>query len=218
VAIVDPELTYTMPESVTAMTGFDALSHGIEAYLNATVCNPASDLVALDAVRRVAHSLPAVLADGDDKDARAEMAWAATLGGMAIALSNTTVAHAMGLPLGARFGIPHGLGLSRLLPVVLANSWQAQPQRCSVLADVVGAAQRDMTTAAKAQAFAAWLKQFVRKAGLERLWSGAELDDEALDLLTNDVFAYMGRPVQQHRPVFTRGEIRMQFQEALVGR
>ncbi len=125
-AIVDPELTYTMPTSITSMTGFDALTHGAEAYLNAAVCNPASDLIALDTVRRVGRHLPAVIADEEDKNARAEMAWAATLGWMSIALSNATVAHAMGLPLGARLGTPHGLGLSRLLPVVLAHSWQAQ--------------------------------------------------------------------------------------------
>jgi alcohol dehydrogenase class IV len=217
VALIDPELTYTMPVSVTAMTGFDALSHGIEAYLNATVCNPLSDLVALDAVRRVARSLPLVLADGDDQDGRAEMAWAATLGGMAIALSNTTVAHAMGLPLGARLGVPHGLGLSRLLPVVLEHSWQDQPERCSVLADVVGAGQPDMRVPAKAQAFVSWLRQFVQEIGLHELWSGSGIDDETLDLLTSDVFAYMGRPVQQHRPVFSQVEIRGQYREALVG-
>ena len=175
VALIDPELTYTMPVSVTAMTGFDALSHGIEAYLNATVCNPVSDLIALDAIQRVAGNLPLVLADGDDKDARTEMAWAATLGGMAIALSNTTVAHAMGLPLGARLSVPHGLGLSRLLPVVLEYSWRAQPERCSALADTVGAAQQAMRVEGKAQAFVTWLRQFVQEIGLDKLWSGTRL-------------------------------------------
>ena len=215
-AIVDPELTYTMPVSITAMTGFDALTHGAEAYLNVAVCNPASDLVALDAVRRVARHLPAVIADEEDKNARAEMAWAATLGGISIALSNATVAHAMGLPLGARLGTPHGLGLSRLLPVVLAHSWQAQPERCAVLADTVGAAQPGMTKVEKAQAFVAWLKSFVKDIGLDDMWTDEGIDDAMLDLLTDDVFAYMGRPVQQHRPVFTRSEIRQQFEESLL--
>ncbi len=215
-AIVDPELTYTMPVSITAMTGYDALTHGAEAYLNVEKHNPASDLLALEAVRRVARYLPTVIADGHDRDARAHMAWAATLGGMSIALSNTTVAHAMGLPLGARLGTPHGLGLSRLLPVVLAHSWQVQPERCAVLADTVGAAQPDMTDAEKAQAFVAWLKTFVKDIGLADMWTGDGIDDEMLDLLTADVFAYMGRPIQQHRPVFTRAEIRQQFEEALL--
>ena len=57
-ALVDPELTYTMPPKVTAMTGFDALTHGMEAYLNAVRRNPASDLFALETVRLVVRYLP----------------------------------------------------------------------------------------------------------------------------------------------------------------
>ena len=63
VALVDPELTYTMPPKVTAMTGFDALTHGMESYLNAVRHNPASDLFALETVRLVVRHLPQVLAD-----------------------------------------------------------------------------------------------------------------------------------------------------------
>jgi alcohol dehydrogenase class IV len=214
-AIVDPKLTYTMPVKVTAMTGFDALTHGIEAYLNVEKHNPVSDLFALETVRQVVRHLPRVLDDERDHDARAHMAWAATLGGMSIALSNATVAHAMGLPLGARLGTPHGLGLSRLLPVVLAHSWPAQPERCAVLADTVGAAKPGMSVTEKAQAFVFWLKAFVSDIGLDAMWTGEGVDDAMLDTLTDDVFAYMGRPVQQHQPVFTRSEIRQQFEEAL---
>jgi alcohol dehydrogenase class IV len=214
-AIVDPELTYTMPLKVTAMTGFDALTHGIEAYLNVDKHNPASDLFALETVRQVARHLPRVLYGEHNQDARAHMAWAATLGGMSIALSNATVAHAMGLPLGARLGTPHGLGLSRLLPVVLTHSWPAQPERCAVLADKAGVGEPGMSVPNKAQAFVAWLKWFVSDIGLDAMWTGEGIDNATLDLLTDDVFAYMGRPVQQHRPVFTRAEIRQQFEEAL---
>ena len=215
-ALVDPELTYTMPTSVTAMTGFDALTHGMEAYLNAVRSNPASDLFALEAVKLVATYLPRVVADGDDYGARASMAWAATLGGISIALSNTTVAHAMALPLGARLGTPHGLGLSRLLPVVLEHSWQAQPERCAALADTIGASGPGMAETQKARALAEWLKSFVERIGLTAQWNGVGVDNSMLDTLTDDVFAYMGRPVQQHRPVFTRAEIRQQYEEALI--
>ncbi|MCL5102873.1 MAG: iron-containing alcohol dehydrogenase [Armatimonadetes bacterium] len=214
-AIVDPELTYTMPPRVTAMTGFDALTHGMEAVLNAGRCNPLSDLTALETVRTVSRYLPLVIADGNDKAARTQMSWAATLGGMSIALSGATVAHAMGLPLGARMGTPHGLGLALLLPVVLDYSWQAQPERCAVLADQVGAGQPGMSDADKSLALVEWLREFIRKIGLDKLWDGGSVDEAMLDLLTDDVFAYMGRPVQQHRPVFTRAEIRRQFDEAL---
>ncbi|MHB9037375.1 MAG: iron-containing alcohol dehydrogenase [Armatimonadota bacterium] len=215
VALVDPELTYTMPTKVTAMTGFDALTHGMEAYLNAGRCSPFSDMAALETVRLVKDNLPLVLANPDDRSARLGMAWAATLGGMSIVLSGATVAHAMGLPLGARLDVPHGLGLALLLPVVLNYSWSAQPERCAALADVVGASEPRMDAAEKSMALVAWLKDFVRNIGLDDMRSSEGIDDAMLNLLTDDVFAYMYRPVQQHRPVFTREQIRQQFKEAL---
>jgi alcohol dehydrogenase class IV len=219
VALVDPELTYTMPPKVTTMTGFDALTHGMEAYLNAVRRNPASDLFALETVRLVVCHLPQVIADPTDREARAQMAWAATLGGLSIALSNTTVAHAMGLPMGARLGTPHGLALSRLLPVVLARSWQAQPARFATLADAIGIARPEMGEADKARALAPWLRRFIEEIGLAALWTspGAEAQPALLlDTLADDVFAYMGRPVQQHLPIFSRSEMRQMYEEALL--
>ena len=102
------------------------------------------------------------------------MAWAATLGGLSIALSNTTVAHAMGLPMGARLGTPHGLALSRLLPVVLARSWQAQPARFAALADAIGSAEPEMDESEKARGLAPWLRRFVAEIGLAALWTTPE--------------------------------------------
>lgn len=215
VALVDPELTFTMPRAVTAMTGFDALTHGMESYLNAVKSNPASELIALDAASRAAHYLPRVVTDGTDRAAREQMSWAATSAGLAMALSNVTVAHAMGLPLGARLHVAHGLGLSRLLPVVLEHSWRAQPVRCAALADAVGAAKSGMSDEEKSQALVEWLKQLVGQIGLAEQWSGAAISDEMLEVLTDDVFRYMGRPVEQHRPVFDRGEIREIYEKAL---
>ena len=218
-ALVDPELTYTMPVKVTAMTGFDALTHGMEAYLNAVRSNPASDLFALETVRLVVRYLPQVVAHGSDREARAQMAWAATLGGLSIALSNTTVAHAMGLPLGARLGTAHGLALSRLLPVVLAHSWQTQPARFAALAETIGITGPGLDETEKARLLAPWLKQFIGQIGLAALWTspGATTQDSnLLDTLTGDVFAYMGRPVQQHLPIFSRGEMRQMYEEALL--
>lgn len=222
-ALVDPELTYTMPAKVTAMTGFDALTHGMEAFLNAVRRNPASDLFALETVRLIVRNLPKVLAhpvDGEDTvQQRAQMAWAATLGGLSITLSNTTVAHAMGLPMGARLGTPHGLALSRLLPVVVAHSWQAQPARFAALAETIGCVSPEMDETEKARGLAVWLKRFAAEIGLEALWAssgaGAAPTSTLLDTLTDDVFGYMGRPVQQHLPVFSREEMRQMYEEAL---
>jgi alcohol dehydrogenase class IV len=217
VALVDPELTYTMPPRTTAMTGFDALTHGIESFLNVQRSTPASELFALEAVRRAAANLPLAVRDGGNHAARAEMAWAGTCGGLAIGLSNAAVAHAMALPLGARLGTPHGLALALLQPVVLAHTWEAQPERCATLAETVGAARSGMNIRDKAQAMVAWIDGFVEQIGLKGLWNGKGVDSAMPARLAKDVFAYMGRPVSQYRPVFDEDQVRRMFEEAMGG-
>jgi len=217
VALVDPELTYTMPPSTTAMTGFDALTHGIESFLNVQRSNPASELFALEAVRRASANLPAVVQNGGDLHARTEMCWAATCGGLAIGLSNAAVAHAMALPLGARLGTPHGLALAALQPVVLDHTWEVQPERCAVLADAVGATAPGMDVREKARALAVWMHAFVERIGLRDIplvRDGAP-EAGAAARLADDVFAYMARPVSQYRPVFDHAEIRAMFEAVL---
>jgi alcohol dehydrogenase class IV len=215
VAIVDPELTLTMPPRTTAMTGFDTLTHGIESFLNVDRSTPASELFALEAVRRVAAHLPTAIRDGGNRTARAEMAWAATCGGLAIGLANAAVAHAMALPLGARLGTPHGLALALVQPVVLAHTWEAQPERCATLAEAVGAARPGMGVHDKARSLVDWIERFVAEIGLAGLWSNAGLDPALPARLAKDVFAYMGRPVAQYRPVFDEAQIQRMFEQAL---
>ena len=215
VALVDPELTYTMPPRTTAMTGFDALTHGIESFLNVQRSTPASELFALEAVRRVAAQLPTVVRDGGNRAARAELAWAATCGGLGIGLSNAAVAHAMALPLGARLGTPHGLALALLQPVVLAHTWEAQPERCAMLAEAAGAARPGMSVMDKALALVAWINGFVERIGLKGLWGGRGVDPALPERLAKDVLAYMGRPVSQYRPVLDESQVRGMFEEAM---
>ena len=83
-AVIDPDLMVTMPAPLTASTGFDAFAHAIEAYIS-VFATPFSDLMALEAIHLVAEHLPAVVANGENTEAREGMAWAATLGGAAIA-------------------------------------------------------------------------------------------------------------------------------------
>ena len=67
----------------------------------------------------------------------------------------------------------------------------------------------------KAESLVEWLKDFISRIGLDAMWTDPGVDDAMLDTLTDDVFAYMGRPVQQHRPVFDRTQMREMFEEAL---
>ena len=112
VAIVDPELTATMPASVTAQTGFDAFCHNFEAYLSVNT-NPLVEAMAIDAIERIAVNLPKVLEDGRDMEARSEMAWADTLGGLTNASAGVTLPHGLGMQVGGHCPhVTHGQALA----------------------------------------------------------------------------------------------------------
>ena len=113
VSIVDPELTYSMPESVVVNTGLDALTHAIEAYLSLDSF-PMSDIFALETVRVVLEALPA--AARHDHDAMDRMAYASMLAGAAITHGGTILLHIMGYPLTVFHQIPHGKANAILLP------------------------------------------------------------------------------------------------------
>ncbi len=119
VAIVDPELTVTMPVEVTAYTGADALAHAIESFLNAPMRTPFSAMVALEAIRTGAKALPDVLKDGTDRQARSAMAWTSLMGGLAISMAGTGVGHAMAEVLGGLTHVAHGKTVAVFLPAVL---------------------------------------------------------------------------------------------------
>jgi 4-hydroxybutyrate dehydrogenase len=114
--ICDPELTYTLPPDMTAATGMDALSHGIEAYLSTSI-NPPADAIALDCVDRASTYLVRAFEDGADKEARREMLMAALEGGLCLQKSLGAV-HAATHPLGA-LGLHHGTLNAVVLPAVL---------------------------------------------------------------------------------------------------
>lgn len=127
-AIVDPELTLTLPKYVTARTGMDALTQLIEPY----VCNnpnPLVDALCLEGIRRVGKSLLRAYNTGDDLEARVDMCLASLLSGMALANARLGAAHGFAAPLGGMFGAPHGEICARLLAPVMEVNYQAMHEQ-----------------------------------------------------------------------------------------
>lgn len=118
VAIVDPNLTVTMPPSLTADTGIDALTHAIEAAVS-IFATPYTDAFCVQAARLIFDALPKAFADGKDLAARTAMANAATIAGLAFANAFVGVNHALAHAVGARFGLPHGRVNGIFLPHVM---------------------------------------------------------------------------------------------------
>jgi len=121
VAIVDPELTYSLPPDVTAYSGMDALAQLIEPFVSMR-SNPLTDLFCRDGMVRAGRWLPAAYRDGADRDARREMSYASLLGGLALANSGLGAVHGFAGVIGGMYRASHGAICARLLgPVSLAN-------------------------------------------------------------------------------------------------
>jgi len=123
-AVVDPELTHSLPPGMTAATGMDALTQLIEPF----VCkssNPMTDAICREGIRRAALSLRTAYEDGSNAEARENMALASLFGGLALANSGLGAVHGLAAPLGGRFPVPHGIVSANLLPVVMEANLRA---------------------------------------------------------------------------------------------
>ncbi len=113
-SIIDPELMVSVPTRLTAYQGMDAFFHSVEGYL-ANVAQPVSDLYALDSIRLINEYLPQAVADGNNLQAREQMAWASTQAGMVESISSCISEHSMEHALSAFYPeLPHGAGLVAL--------------------------------------------------------------------------------------------------------
>lgn len=147
-ALVDYNLTLTLPARTTADTGIDALTHAIEAYVSKKA-NPYSDSQALAAIRLLAPNLRTSYKDGANKQAREAMMLGSTLAGIAFSAASVALVHGMSRPIGAAFHVPHGLSNAMLLPAVTEFSIPSAPQRYADCARAMGVAdERDDTNSA----------------------------------------------------------------------
>ncbi len=136
-AILDPELTLTLPAKVTAYTGIDALTHALEAYTS-TQAHTISEMYSLEAIDLIARNLPAACSNGGNLQARSAMLMGSLLGGKALATAGVGLVHAMAYPMGGMFGVPHGLANAVLLPYVVQYNLPGNYEKFALLAEVLG--------------------------------------------------------------------------------
>jgi len=120
-AVVDPELTYSMPPEVTASTGLDALTQVLEPYVS-NKSNPLTDALCKEGMSRAARSLRRAYQLGDDPQARQDMSLVSLFGGLALANAKLGAVHGFAGPLGGMFPAPHGVVCARLLPYVMETN------------------------------------------------------------------------------------------------
>lgn len=137
-AYVDPVLTYTLPPSVTAATGMDAMTHCIEAFAN-KFAHPIVDQYALKGIELISTNLVTAVKNGKNPDAREAVVLGSLYGGLCLGPVNTAAVHALAYPLGGEFHVAHGVSNSVLLPHVIEFNLSAAPERYAKMAIALGA-------------------------------------------------------------------------------
>jgi len=137
IALLDPELTLSMPASLTLTTGLDALCQGLESFWSVG-SNPISELFAQRAVRLALEALPELMRQPGDLDLRSSMMDASLMAGLAIGITRTTLSHSISYPLTLRFGVAHGLACAFTIAQVLEFNAKNQPERLDKIARAVG--------------------------------------------------------------------------------
>jgi alcohol dehydrogenase len=197
-AILDPDLTASLPPAGTAATGMDALVHALESCMSRRA-NPWSEGIALQAIRMISAHLPRAVADGSDREARSQMLLASHLAGVAMASTGLGICHAIGHALGGRFDIPHGVALTMVLPGILRFNIGACEDRLAAVAFAVGAGDNARSDSWNAGAAIDAVSALADRVGMTHQLPGfgitaADFDLIAADALGDEVLDNTPRP------------------------
>ena len=135
--ICDPDFTRTMPASVTAATGMDAITHAVESYVS-NMATPLTKYNALAGLKLLREYLPGAVKDGSDMEAREQMMLGCVITGFSFSNANLGFVHAIAHTLSAHFGLAHGMANATVLPYVCAYNAEACPKEMAELAEAIG--------------------------------------------------------------------------------
>lgn len=201
VALVDYELTLSMPPALTAAVGVDTLTHGIEAFVS-RLATPFTDPLALSCIRLVGRHLETAWAEPGHRGAREGMMLAATQGGMAFANASVALVHGMSRPIGALFHVPHGISNAMLLPAITRFSVPGAMARYAEAARTLGWTRQGESDEAAALALVDGLEALNRRLLIPRLRDHPRMDETgfraSLEKMAVDALA-SGSP--QNNPV-----------------
>ena len=175
-AVLDPELTFTLPPSLTATTGMDALTHAVEAYIGRS-SSAETRRMALRATELIFGNIRKAYHWGTDRQARENMLQAAYLAGAAFSKSYVGYIHAVAHSLGGRYNIPHGLANSVLMPIVLEAYGKAAHKKLHDLAIAAGISTAEESHSEAAGKFIAAIRALNREMGIPEKLTGIREED-----------------------------------------
>lgn len=214
IALVDPELTYSMPRGLTALTGTDVLAHAIEALINMNA-SPFARMVALEAIRLTAVYLPRAAANGRNTEARDQMAWASTLAGIAIAHSNPTLPHALGQAAGGYCHSAHGASVAACLVRILEMSYTADLERFAALAEALDPAAAELPLYERAEASVLLVERLLSDIGVTVTFGELGLKEEDIDKVAQIALTGYFTGISLHPRQVDEEEIRQIYRDCL---
>ena len=178
-AILDPMLTLSMPASLTANTGADALSHAIESYV-CTKANPVSDILALESIRLIAEALPGAVSQPENIEVRKKMLFASSIAGIALTSSGAGIIHGMGYSITLYYGAPHGLANALLMPEAMEFNLVANPSKYKNIAAAMGKKVEGLLEKDAARLSVVAVRELSEKIGIPRGLKEIGVKEESL--------------------------------------
>ncbi|MBW1924053.1 MAG: iron-containing alcohol dehydrogenase [Deltaproteobacteria bacterium] len=188
-SLLDPELTVSMPPGVTAATGFDALIHALEAYTSNMAPNPVADGLCRTNFELVGKSFLRAVKDGEDLEARTDMAVASMLGGVVLTMKGLGAVHALSHQLSSFHGIPHGTANALMLPHVMRFNAPEAGERYREALGFMGLAATSAEDAADRMA------ELVAESGLPTRLQDLGVKEDDLERLAEEALADISLPV-----------------------
>ncbi len=213
VALLDPELTLSLPAQATASTGIDALCHAIESYTSINA-SPMSETISLEAVGLIAENLRTCVHNGSDLEARERMLLGSLYAGLGLANAGVTAVHSLSYPLGGAWGIPHGMANTLMLPAVMAYNLPGTIEKFAILADAMGQEVEDLSMRDAATLALDAVELLIEDCGLAMTLEEFGIAEKDLPALA-DVALTVARPLANNPRKVTREDAIDIYRDAL---
>jgi len=190
VAIVDPELTITMPPKLTATTGIDVLFHAIEAYTS-QLAQPLTDRLCEDAINLVFQNLPKSYDNGKDVVARTNMAYASTLAGIAVNNAFITLLHGLEHPVSGHYNVTHGEGIAAIASEFMEYSYKGNLGKFAKIAELMGENISGLTMEEGAAKSVSAVQKLLKRVDLDITLSDLGVEEDNIETMVKDAQKYM---------------------------
>ncbi|MFZ4450899.1 iron-containing alcohol dehydrogenase [Salibacterium aidingense] len=214
-AVVDPELTYSLPPHITASTGVDALTHALESFVSVNA-TPLTEALSLDAIQRISSNIRTAVWNGNDESARRNMAWGSLIAGLSFYNAGVGGVHALAYPLGGLYKIPHGVSNAALLPYVFDYIWPSCISKMARMADALDVKTEHLNKREAAIAAVKELKNIVEEVGIPTTLDQYGIEEKDIEYLAQNGIKQTRLLAPSPKP-YTIDDVRERYQAAYHG-